>query len=284
MSMVAKILIVLNLILAVMVMGAAGAYLQSAENWKVQYENQKTTLSGEIKELGGRLQQTQASLDEANRKATAAESARSAAESANRTLSENNNLNQKKLADYNATLQAMEAKMGNLQANLEAARQENATLQGEKKQADDEKRAALAAKGAAETEQKRLENEVANLGSMLNASQKSGAEVAAQLEAANTTIDMYKGKFGSIGLVGAPVKGQVLAADAKMDIYLISVGTKDGLKMADELTIYRNDQFVAVVVVDKVFDDKASVVVKRMNGKPLKKADIQQGDKVASVF
>ena len=40
----------------------------------------------------------------------------------------------------------------------------------------------------------------------------------------------------------------------------------------------------AVVVVDKVFNDKASVVVKKMNGKPMKKSDIKTGDKVGNAL
>ena len=133
--MVAKILIVLNLILAVMVMGAAGAYLQSAEDWRGQYTQKSEELNGEIKEISSRLQQTQSSLDEANRKAASAATALSAAEGANRTLQENNNLNQKKLDDYNATLQGLEARVKDLSANLEAAGQRNETLQAEKKAA-----------------------------------------------------------------------------------------------------------------------------------------------------
>jgi hypothetical protein len=39
-----------------------------------------------------------------------------------------------------------------------------------------------------------------------------------------------------------------------------------------------------VVVVDKVFADKASVVVKKVNGKPFKKGEIKQGDRVANVL
>jgi hypothetical protein len=36
--------------------------------------------------------------------------------------------------------------------------------------------------------------------------------------------------------------------------------------------------------VDQVFDNKASVVVKKLAGKPMKKGDIKTGDKVATVF
>jgi predicted nucleic acid-binding Zn-ribbon protein len=284
MSMVAKILIVLNLILAVMVMGAAGAYLQSAEDWRGRYTAKTGELEGEITELTDRVGKTQASLDEANRKAAAAATAQSAAEGVNRTLSENNALLEKKLDDYNANLQGLNERVKDLTQNLSSAQDRIATLEGEKKTAEDEKRSALSAKSAAETEQKRLENEVANLTGMLEGQQKNNVELAEMLEAANTTITIYKEQYGAPGTVAAPVKGMVLAADSKMDIYLISIGSKDGVKTADELTVYRNDQFVAEVVVDTVFEDKASVIVKRIDGKPFKKMDIQQGDKVATVY
>ena len=85
---------------------------------------------------------------------------------------------------------------------------------------------------------------------------------------------------------GTPLKGMVLAADAKAGVFLLSRGRKDGLTVADELTVYRGDQFVAVVVVDKVFEDKCSVTVKVEDGKPLLKAgmEIKQGDLFASVY
>ncbi len=284
MSMVAKILIVLNLILAVMVMGAAGAYLQSAENWKKNYEEKSVKYDQDTKELNDRVSKTQGALDEANRKASAEQSKASGFEAQAKTSEANNGLLQKKLDDYNATLQSLQNNLKDVQANYEASRQANDKLQAEKKQAEDEKRAALEAKSAAETEQKRLSAENSNLMSSLDTREKSAVAMAEQIEAANATISVYKEKYGSLNLVAAPVKGMVLAASPKDDIYLISVGADQGVKVADELTVYRGDQFVAIVVVDKVMNDKSSVVVKRMNGKPLKKSDIQQGDKVATVY
>ena len=81
-----------------------------------------------------------------------------------------------------------------------------------------------------------------------------------------------------------PVKGQVLAVDNESGIFLVSLGRKDGLAAGHDLTVYRGDKFVAVVVVDKVFEDKASVVIKSEEGKPLIKEDweIRQGDRVAT--
>jgi predicted RNase H-like nuclease (RuvC/YqgF family) len=284
MSMVAKILIVLNLILAVAVMGAAGAYLQSAENWKNTPEANDSKLKAEIVTLNDRVKKEQESRDEANRGKAAAMQAQSAAEAQVRTLQDNNSVLVKQINDITASLEGINQKMKDLQGNLDAARTANEKLTGEKSQAEADKRAALDAQAKAETEQKRLSNEVASLTSSLDATQKDKVMLADNLEAANTHLEMYKKKFGPLSGETTPVKGQILAADSAMDIYLISVGTKDGVKIADELTVFRGDAFVAVVVVDQVFDNKASVVVKKLAGKPMKKGDIKTGDKVATVF
>ncbi len=284
MSMVAKILIVLNLILAVAVMGAAGAYLQSAENWKKQHDDNEARFKGEIATLNDRITKSEAARDEAARGKAAAVTAQAQAEAANRTLSEASALLSKQLSDLTGSFAGIDAKMKDLEANLGAARTANEKLTGEKAQAEADKRAALDAQAKAETEQKRLTDENANLTAMLDATQKDKVALADSLEAANTHLHMYKTRYGDLNMVSAPVKGQILAADSAMDIYLISVGSKDGVKVADELTVFRGDSFVAVVVVDQVFNDKASVIVKKLNGKPMKKADIKTGDKVATAL
>lgn len=284
MSMVAKILIVLNLILAVAVMGAAGAYLQSAENWKKSHDENETRFKGEIATLTDRITKSDAARDEAIRGKETAKQAQTAAEAANRTLQDGNTLLSKQLSDLSGSFAGIDAKLKDLEANLGAARTANQQLTGEKAQAEADKRAALDAQAKAETEQKRLTDENANLTAMLDATQKDKVALADSLEAANTHLNMYKGKFGPLSGETTPVKGQILAADSAMDIYLISVGSKDGVKIADELTVFRGDSFVAQVVVDQVFPDKASVIVKKINGKPLKKADIKAGDKVSTTL
>jgi hypothetical protein len=278
---------VLNLVLAVAVMGAAGAYLNSAENWKKQYNDSKQTLEKEIAELRDRNSKTQSNLDEANRKAAAAITAKDTAEVAAKQAADQNAVLQKKLDDLVVSSGATAATIATLEGGLRQAREQNEKLLGEKNTADGERRAALEAKNNAETEQKRLQNELDNATAMLESAAKAKAELAERNEALNTENNMWREKYpGGITPASAPVKGMVLAADSKSDIYLVSVGEKDQVRVGDELTVYRGDQFVAVVVVDKVFPDKASVITKREGGKPLKKdgMDIRQGDKVATVY
>jgi hypothetical protein len=54
-------------------------------------------------------------------------------------------------------------------------------------------------------------------------------------------------------------------------------------RVGDELTVYRDDVFVALVVVDAVYPDRIVVSVKTLNGKPFKKRDPQVGDLVIGV-
>ena len=105
-----------------------------------------------------------------------------------------------------------------------------------------------------------------------------------QLEAAEALVARYRARYGPIDPQPAPVRARILAADNKMNIFLISAGSDDGIREGMELTVYRGDSFVALVVVDKVFRDKASVTVKMEGGTAMKKSDIQQGDRVATVF
>jgi hypothetical protein len=284
MSMVAKILVVLNLFLAVFVLGAAGAYVNAAENWKKQHADVKATLSADKEELQATVDRERASREEAQAAKEAALREAAQYKTAAETARENNEMNQKKITELVAILNTNTEKLTDLEANLKSAREANASLQGEKEAADSARRDALSAKNAAETEQKRLSDEIANLTASLDAANANLHQTAEDLEKTATTLTMYKEKFGAMDMVAAPVKGRVLAADSSMDLYLLSVGGKDGVKLADELTVYRNGEFVAVVVVDKVMDDKCSASVKIMAGKPFKKQDVMQGDEVATVL
>jgi hypothetical protein len=284
MSMVAKILIVLNLILAVAVMGAAGAYLQSAENWKKNYDDSKSAFDNYKKDAEDRYQKLSATNDENKRSRDAAVTEKTAFEAQAKTLSENNALLQKKLSDYINTLTSMEARLKDLQQNLDNARQSGERLAAERRTADEERQKALEAQNNAETEQKRLQNELEKTGAMLAEAQKNGVAMAENLDKASAELAMYREKHGPLGTVAAVVNGQILAADPSLDLYLISVGSKDGVKVSDVLTVYRGDKFVAQVVVDKVFEDKASVYVQRLDGSPMKTGDIKQGDKVRTMF
>lgn len=284
MSMVAKILVVLNLILAVAVMGAAGAYVNSAENKTAELKSKTAQWDIEKGELKASLAKADANVDSANSRAAAAESQAARSEAEMKTLMTQNNFLSGQVSKQHETLAALTSAQENIRQTLAAANSRNENLQREKEAAEAARRDALDAKNAAETEQKRLQSEVANLTAALDASKSQAAGLAADLDATSTELAMYKDKYAPPTSTGVPAKGVILAADNKMDIYMVSVGGKDGVKVNDTMTVYRGGSFVAEVVVDTVFADKCAVYVKKMGGQALKKGDIQQGDQVSNIL
>jgi hypothetical protein len=65
-----------------------------------------------------------------------------------------------------------------------------------------------------------------------------------------------------------------------LGIYLISAGSQQGLRVGDPLVVERAGRFVARVVVDKVFRDKASVQRRNDEDGAVDRLVIRQGDGV----
>ncbi len=284
MSMVAKILIVLNLFLAVAFMGAAGAYVNSSENYMKKFKAEESAKQALKSDMESQVKKLQDSLDEARKAQTAAENAKNAAEATAKTLLTGNEMLQRKLDKMSGDLTTLAAKIGDLQKNLDNARADIGRLSGEKDKAMADRREALDKQNAAETEAKRLSAELAACMAAGDSLRVAQADLAESLEKTTTELNMYKSVYPPVATRSVSVKGVVLAADSKMDIYLISVGGKAGLQLNDELTVFRGGHFVASVVVDRVMDDKCAVYVKRLGGTPLKKDDIRQGDEVTGAL
>ena len=101
-----------------------------------------------------------------------------------------------------------------------------------------------------------------------------------RLAATQTTVAMYQKKFGALADViqMKDVKGVVQAAHDADDIYIISVGAKDQVQVGYEFTVFRGNEYISTIVIDKVWPDKASGRTKAgMRRKP-----IVPGDEVAT--
>ena len=73
---------------------------------------------------------------------------------------------------------------------------------------------------------------------------------------------------------GSLLEGKVQAVDNEMDVYVLSVGTSDGVEVGDEFTVYRGSDYVATVVVDKTFPNHSSCHMK----KGMRKLEVKAGD------
>lgn len=276
MSVVARILIVLNLVLAVVFLGASATFLGQKESWKTKYETETAKLNDEIENLTTQVSAKESLFrqqeEKANNFKTQTAEITAKYEQADIDLQlfrENyNKLN----ADHNRLSETYK----NALAQIDALRVDKNNLTAEKDAAMAEARQATDTGNNAVTEQKRLESELADTQDQIAALEKKIVELSKEIESAGVVLQAYKDKYGEISeLVSAPaLRAKVSAVDEKLNIVVLSIGKDDGVKPGFTFTVYRGDKYIGKVVVDDVQKDHCSGFSK----KELQQGGIQVGD------
>jgi chromosome segregation ATPase len=280
MSTFAKIMVVVNFVLAIAFLAAAGTLHGAAESWKSKHDvvleaknQQISALEGQIKAKQGEADQARSELRSQSERTAAAEAQLKGLADSNANLMRENEQKNTQIASLTAAnttaadaLKVAVARneqlsndLSNRSADLEKTRGELTTVSENLARA--EQRADTAEKGLAAGE----------------ATNKSLTE---QVDEANTLLTAYRTQFGNIPSVAItqPVKGVVQAASAKDDVYVISVGSKDGVKAGYEFVVSRGDRYVSTIVIDSVFPNHAAGHTKT----GMRKLDVQAGDAVAT--
>jgi peptidoglycan hydrolase CwlO-like protein len=278
--MFAKIMVVVNFILAVAFLAAAGTLLGAAEDYKGKFESYKKSAELDQAALKDQVTAADNKAKEAQDRFNASEKQRIAAESQGKVLSDSNNQLSRandetrgdltKLSDAQKDLQA---KLDQLNKALDAARAEISTETAGRREAE--------AKNKAQADENaRLTQDKETAEKALGAAAAAQKALEDQLDTASTTLARYRKEKGPLtgGMDMADLKGVVMAVDNKVDIYVISVGSKDGVKEGYEFTVYRGSDYVSTIVIDKVFPNYASGMTKPGT----KKRDVQAGDECAT--
>ena len=276
MSVVARILIVLNLVLAVVFLGASATFLGQKESWKKLHEVDTQKLKEEVADLTNTVsakenlfRQQEQEANNFKNQMSEIKAKYEQAETDLQTFKDNyNKLNSdhKKLSD---TYQTQLANNDSLRNDLNAAVAAKDTAMAEARAATDTSNNAV-------TEQKRLESELMDAQDQIAGLEKKIVELSKEIESAGVVLQAYKDKYGEISeIVSAPaLSAKVSAVDEKLNIVVLSIGKDDGVKPGFTFTVYRGDQYVGKVVVDDVAKDHCSGYSK----KELQKGSIQVGD------
>jgi len=282
MSLFAKIMVVVNLILAVVFLASAGTVLNAMESWKAKHGRDTEALQAENADLAKQRDAQTAAKDKAQGAANESEKAKVAAEEKLNVLQNSNDA----VMAHNAKLEEQLQTLVNTQQDLQTKNSELQgiieNLRGELARAEGEKRDALAEGETLRQQVARLEQELADAGTALAAQEMANTAQAETIDQLNTTVAMYNKHFGPLpgGVTMKPLDAVVQAVDNANDIYILSVGSADGVTEGYEFTVHRNGEYIATVVVDKVFANHASARTK--DG--LKRKDAQAGDGASTIL
>jgi predicted nuclease with TOPRIM domain len=280
MSVVAKILVVINLLLAFVFLGAASTFLGEKETWKIRHEKDTADLRKQIDDLNVNLskavedrngQREIASVFQVENTELKAQLEAKEAEATN--ISETHD---KLLASYDRISRTAT----DLQQTIDQLNSDKNSLINEKDEALGEKRSAIDEANTAVTEQKRLEREILNLQDQLAQVEKDMNALGEKLESTNLVVAQYVDKFGILAETeGVPlVRANVLGVNNDLNIVLLSVGRDDKVKPGFEFTIYRGNEYVGTVLIDKVDKDHCSGSSK----KEIERLNIAVGDKATT--
>ncbi len=71
-----------------------------------------------------------------------------------------------------------------------------------------------------------------------------------------------------------PIEGKVLAVRDEVNLVMISVGSQDGVKKGHRFTVFRGEEYIGKIEVEKVFDDMASArILVDWTKEPIKEND-----------
>lgn len=282
MSVVAKILVVLNLVLAVVFLGAAGTFLGQKESWKIKHADLKKATDITIATKDENISQLS---DELSAQTAAAVRANGQAENFKQQM-EGKEAEYKAIVDRHNQLIAQYERLSQTYQDVVNTigeyKKDKATLISEKDAASAKARQATDDMNNAVKEAARLTGIIADRDDAIAALEKKAFGMGEQIEKLDMVLLAYKDKFGDIGDVMAPKKisAVVSAANGDMNIVILSVGRDDGVKEGYEFTVYRGNDYVGKVIIDTVEKDYCSGYSK----KELEKSGIKVGDKATTRF
>lgn len=281
MNTVAKILIVVNLVLAGAFLASAGNFLGQMDHWKNKYEletadlleqlDQKQILiDKERKEKADLITQSNAMDTQREAAVVEATKARQQAD----LLKEAHNQASTQLTQATAALEKAQDTIKSNQQLIDA-------LQGERAKNSEALRVAQDAKEAAIRNLAEKEQQFENLMAQKQALEAQLEDTKHQLRSAQLTAETAVSKAGGAGDVpmDQPAHdGQILAVDSGANVAIISLGAEDGVRPGYRYTVSRGSQYIGMIEI-------TDVQAKQSAGrsiKSLQKVDIQRGDRVMS--
>lgn len=281
MNTVAKILIVVNLILAGGFLASAATFLEKQDLWKDQYTNKVAEMQAVVDVKDAKI------VDLDSKYAQVTEQSRVMQEQLGKATQEASDARQQADLLKEAFSQASQqltnatAALEKAQATIDSNRQLIDSLQSERAALATSKRAALEAKEAAVRNLAEKEIQFENLMAQKQALEARVESLVNELRGAQLTAETAISKAGGAGDVPMDQPhhmGQILTVDTGANVAVISLGSEDGVRPGFRYTVSRGNNYITLL---EITDVQARQSAGR-SIKSLQKSDIQRGDRVMS--
>ncbi len=257
----AKIFAVVNLVLAVVFLGAASALLGKVDEVQKNFDahvkeaaQTETALKRQVNDEKDQRQKAEAQMGTDAKARAAAEASLERLGNENASLMGNLNTMKDEITKLSASaeqtrkdLDTERARNDKLNRDLETARRETLAAKQQQRNLD-------TSLGAANDKITSLNDQVAAL-EMARADQ---AKVIDEKNNLLALVNSIYGKEWMNGIAQTPITSAVSSVDNELNIVLIRVGRSDGVEPGHRFTVSRGKEYVGRLVIDKVGDNWAS--------------------------
>jgi chromosome segregation ATPase len=272
--------VVVNLVFAILFVGATAAYLGQRERERQRYEDKVSDLSKQLaasQDRASGLEQDKKNLQNAlQTESDAKERAETNLKNVQASLDterQNRLENDLKLAQLANDYQTMKNELQTATKTLDDQRQELLALR-------DAAQKAKEAEAAAIDKQRAAEQDAA-------AAQAQWRSTAKRLKEVEAALGRYQSRYPEPGGVAAPASlyGKVTQVGAQHSKVVVSLGEDDGVKKGMEFTVYREvagGGYVGRIIVEDVDKDLCVARVDRSRQGSL--GEVKVGDNVSAAF
>lgn len=263
MSSIGKVFVIVNLVLALLVLGAAGALLKRTDVTTQQYKEAQASLATaktELETARGEFAEHERALAADKAKLTqdleSADVARQTAENKALKLEADNQQLRDDVSKINNTLTSFQATFSTTEQRVQELTEQNGTLRQEMMDAKQAANDADTAKSEAESKTQASERQVAELQDQLD-------KTKSELASANKLVEVAKAQGVDVkNIMAMPrIEAQVTEVDEQYHFVVLDKGKKDNVERGFTFDIHRNGEYLGRVKVDQIYDNYSTARV-----------------------
>lgn len=257
MSLLAKILVIFNLVLALAFFGSSATLFFNRSEWRSEFQSHKSKSNKDIEDFQEKLKGPRAKME-----ALATEIAQ--LRTKNNELATDNQQVQKQVTDVKGQLNEAQRQQRQLAETSEASAKLSERLQGTNDNLESRIQGLSGDLDKAKTERAQAVSDLTRMALSYNQLKALYSELQIAKREADDKLEEAEIILAALERKGVPfdsvtrqppVNGQVQAVDQNSELVVLSVGRDQGVREGSEFTVSRGGNFIGKVKVIQLYDD-----------------------------
>ncbi len=264
MSGLAKVFVGINFVLAIVFLSAAGMLLSTSADFKEKYDNEVDLHEQTKTRLEANLTDVEAQLSEKSRGYEKLSNDLGDAENAQAALRDNLEQSRDTSDKLSADLTKLREDLANLEKNLTRSQDQLESLTQQKEAAQNTADGAVRSQMAAEDELTRTKAELSDARDRIAGLEQQVTSANSQIEELQVVVSGAAAQgFDPNEIASAPpISGVIRAVDNSRGVFVLSVGSDDGVTRGTKFFVFRGNEYLGEVYADQVQADLCSAVAR----------------------